>query len=260
MPDRAAFSSIISPIHALPVELLAEIFKLTIRDPTHIKDAFRVSQVCVDWRQIAQTTPRLWTEPIRVDLRTRSHDLDQVYADGLKAWLTRSTPLPVPISFIPLYTNISSRVLEVVLALAPRWRSLQVAGAGEFLGDDSTPLSLVSQLARSSLDCLEELDLGQFDEDIDPSSIISFATIPRLRKLSMDIHPQILVPWAQLTDLTLGYASPDIVINTLAQCPNLTGASVCTSRWTGIPEAGRGIFAFNHLHTLTVSFVEKRGT
>ncbi|KAF8208537.1 hypothetical protein K438DRAFT_1812397 [Mycena galopus ATCC 62051] len=254
--DVAALSSI-SPIRALPVELLAEIFKLTIHDPTHIKDAFRVSQVCADWRQIAQSTPQLWTGPIRVDLRTRSHDLDQVYVDGLKAWLTRSAPLPVPISFIPEYTNISPRVLEVVLTLAPRWRSLEV---GKFWEHKiSIPLSLVTQLAGGSLDCLEELDLaGRFVEDVDPSSIISFATVPRLRKLNMSIHPQIHVPWAQLNDLTLGYTSPDIALDTLAQCPNLTRASICTGGWTGIPEAGRDILSFSHLHTLTVSFVGER--
>ncbi|KAF8187008.1 hypothetical protein K438DRAFT_1495810, partial [Mycena galopus ATCC 62051] len=83
---------IISPIHTLPVELLAEIFKLAIDGHTHIKDAFQISQVCSDWRQVAHSTPRLWTRRLRVDLRS---DYSEVYAEGLRAWLARSTPLPI---------------------------------------------------------------------------------------------------------------------------------------------------------------------
>ncbi|KAJ7865670.1 hypothetical protein B0H13DRAFT_2203269, partial [Mycena leptocephala] len=67
----AALQSILAPIRTLPVELLAEIFSLTIREvpdklppwprkPSHVKDAFRVAHVCSDWRWIATSTPRLW--------------------------------------------------------------------------------------------------------------------------------------------------------------------------------------------------------
>ncbi|KAJ7928849.1 hypothetical protein B0H13DRAFT_1597074, partial [Mycena leptocephala] len=58
----AALRHLIAPIHKLPVELMAEIFLLAIRDDyTHIKDTFRISNVCSHWRQVADRTPRLWT-------------------------------------------------------------------------------------------------------------------------------------------------------------------------------------------------------
>ncbi|KAJ7264933.1 hypothetical protein B0H12DRAFT_1011517, partial [Mycena haematopus] len=60
----AALRHLLSPIRALPVELLAEIFELMIRDYNYsyayIQAVFRISQVCSDWRQVAHSTPRLW--------------------------------------------------------------------------------------------------------------------------------------------------------------------------------------------------------
>ncbi|KAJ7251150.1 hypothetical protein B0H12DRAFT_994479, partial [Mycena haematopus] len=55
----AALRHLISPIHTLPVELLAQIFELAIRDYIP-KDLFRISQVCSHWRQVSHSTPRLW--------------------------------------------------------------------------------------------------------------------------------------------------------------------------------------------------------
>ncbi|KAJ6466230.1 hypothetical protein C8R45DRAFT_839337, partial [Mycena sanguinolenta] len=74
--ERACVDSlryiIISPIRTLPIELLVEIFELAIDDKTHIKDVYRISQICADWRKVAHATPQLWTRPICVDLAGRS--------------------------------------------------------------------------------------------------------------------------------------------------------------------------------------------
>ncbi|KAJ6451601.1 hypothetical protein C8R45DRAFT_752434, partial [Mycena sanguinolenta] len=55
-----ALKYIISPIRSMPVELLSEIFDLTIEDQTHVQDAYRISQACSGWRQVAHNTSRLW--------------------------------------------------------------------------------------------------------------------------------------------------------------------------------------------------------
>ncbi|KAJ6455403.1 hypothetical protein C8R45DRAFT_784866, partial [Mycena sanguinolenta] len=63
---NAALRYIATPIRTLPVELLVEIFQLTIcndsgsSESQHIRDAFRVSHICRHWRQVANETPRLW--------------------------------------------------------------------------------------------------------------------------------------------------------------------------------------------------------
>ncbi|KAF8186932.1 hypothetical protein K438DRAFT_1021571 [Mycena galopus ATCC 62051] len=96
----AALRYIVSPIHALAAELLAEIFEHAIHDDTHVEDVFRVSQVCSDWRQVAHSTPRLWTGPIRLEWFQESQMGDHVAVEGLKAWLARSASLPVSIEYM----------------------------------------------------------------------------------------------------------------------------------------------------------------
>ncbi|KAJ7837712.1 Spo11/DNA topoisomerase VI subunit A [Mycena leptocephala] len=218
----AALRHLIAPIHTLPVELLAEIFLLTIRDDMmlHIKDAFRIAHVCSDWRRVANSTPRLWTGPIDVDLR--SDDLEEVYADGLNAWLARSAPLPIPISlqYTDWSKNTSSCITKEVLRIASRLRSVGIS--------DPMSVSFVRQLAACRLDSLEELDLGVIydkeQEISDPNTMLLFSTVPRLRKLHMNLHPnstQIVMPWAQLTDLNIIDASSPDTDGVQPLCPRL---------------------------------------
>ncbi|KAF7357616.1 F-box domain-containing protein [Mycena sanguinolenta] len=242
-----ALRYIISPIRTLPVELVAEIFDLAIEDKTHIHDAHRISQVCADWRQVAHKTPRLWIRPLRVNLCKKEN-----VSDGLKTWLARSAPMPIMIrmSFLPGLRDISAGILEEVLRVAPRLGSLQISTIL------AAPSSLVRQLGQCRLASLEELDLGRIDDEID-STPLSFTTVPRLRKLRIINCPiayQILVPWAQLTDLTVS-ASPDVTYGILSQCANLLKAVVITSRWAPLPVVNQTILFFSQLHTLSLDFL-----
>ncbi|KAJ6451580.1 hypothetical protein C8R45DRAFT_760422, partial [Mycena sanguinolenta] len=81
---------IVSPIHSLPVELLAEIFYLALWRYPNIKDMCRVSHVCSDWRQIAHSTPRLWARISSINLSQKGD-----VPESLTAFLARSAPLPV---------------------------------------------------------------------------------------------------------------------------------------------------------------------
>ncbi|KAF7357548.1 hypothetical protein MSAN_01351100 [Mycena sanguinolenta] len=241
---------IISPIRTLPIELLVEIFRFAINDETHVKDAYRISQICADWRKVAHATLRLWTRPIRVDLGSRRiHGKEQFYAYGLGAWLARSAPLPLPVSLQLDLPTADPRILGQVIRIAPRIRSLNCS--------DYFPFSLISRLARCRLDCLEELELGLTDVDIPQPPALT--TVPRLRKSSITIQsaePHVLVPWAQLTDLALDSDSPSIILDILSQCPTLTHASICTSGWPGYIAAPmkQPPLPFSHLHTLSLDF------
>ncbi|KAF8208446.1 hypothetical protein K438DRAFT_274468 [Mycena galopus ATCC 62051] len=151
--------SLICSIRTLPVEMLAAIFEFAIRD--HIRNAFRISQVCSDWRQVVHGTPQLWTGPIEVDLEGKIGHQTRAYADGLKAWLVRSAPLLITLT-LELggrlgNTMINHRILEEVLTTGPRWRSLKIR-LGTF--DVPSGRSLLSRLAECRLDNLEELDMG----------------------------------------------------------------------------------------------------
>ncbi|KAF7357460.1 hypothetical protein MSAN_01342100 [Mycena sanguinolenta] len=239
-----ALKHIVSPIRTLPVELLVEIFELAIEDRTHIDDVHRISQVCSDWRQAAHGTPRLWTRTLRVKLCKG----DEV--DGLKAWLARSAPLPIRISFPPESGDIDVNILVEVLRVATRWRSLKLGC--------TLPRWLVRQLSKCRLNSLEDLDLEIIHDNETNSIPISFTTVPRLRKLIINLidfpaAPQPLVPWVQLTDLTISNRDHDVIFGILAQCANLIAASVTTGG-RQLPQVRRDIVILSQLHTLSLLF------
>ncbi|KAF7357480.1 Cytochrome P450 [Mycena sanguinolenta] len=236
--------TVVSPIHTLPVEILSEIFDLTIKDETHIHDAHRISHICSYWRRVAHSTPRLWTRTLEVHLCEKRN-----VADGLKTWLERSAPLPVSLVFTPI-RDINLPILEEALRVAPRCRSLQ------FDPNSTMPPWLTRRLAQCSLDHLEALDLGRVHARGEEHSSSSF-TAPRLRKLSM-VHLgalQIVVPWAQLTELNLGCGSLDVIFEVLGQCANLTEASIRIYGWSQFHAVGNDIAVrFSQLHTLSLYF------
>ncbi|KAF7363553.1 hypothetical protein MSAN_01011900 [Mycena sanguinolenta] len=189
-PRVATLRHLLSPIYTLSAESLSEIFELSIGNQKHIKDVLRISQVCSDWRQFAQSTPQLWTRPMEMDLRKcRSNDVE-----GYIAWILRAAPLTMPVSLLP-DASITRHTLDGILKTAPRWRSLQL------------------------LDNLKELDLaGDFNED-EPTAFPSFSAVPRLRKLYMIIYSTplpIILSCTQLTNLTFGTHFPNIAFNILA--------------------------------------------
>ncbi|KAF7357629.1 F-box domain-containing protein [Mycena sanguinolenta] len=252
----AALRYLISPIHTLPVELLIEIFKLSIDDVTHIEDAFRISQVCSHWRRTAHNSPRLWTRPLEVDVG-KSKKSTRAYADGLKTWLGRSAPLPLDITLLLDSTGVSRRILEEVLRISLRWRALLF----DWEGYEPPPLSLVSRLAECRLDSLEELDLGRdaIVRDIDIPDLPSFAAAPNLQVLTICIESNALIcgmPWAQLIYLHLEcYSSPDDALDILAQCANLESASIRIRGWEsdGLA-ANRDMITLTNLDDLSIPF------
>ncbi|KAJ7237472.1 hypothetical protein B0H12DRAFT_1327076 [Mycena haematopus] len=81
--------------------------------------------------------------------------------------------------------------------------------------------------------------------------------ISQLRNLSIHFASNalsILVPWAQLTDLTLGAGFPNIALDVLGQCANLIKATVSTAGWDVLPEARQDIVVLSHLHFLALDF------
>ncbi|KAF7357472.1 F-box domain-containing protein [Mycena sanguinolenta] len=254
-----ALKYIASPIYSLPVELLSEIFDLAIEDETHVEDAHRISQVCSDWRRVAHHTPRLWTRTLGVYFC----DEKERMADGLKAWLARSAPLPVSILFAGggPGEGVNPSILEEALRVAHRWRSLQLENEYAIL-----PRWFLHQLSQCRLHSLEELDLGPIlgddDEDDDEQDTDSipmvFASVPRLRKLRIFqfFFRQTVMPCVQLTDLTIDNVDPNIALDFLAQCPNLLVASVTISGWPQVPGSPlqfpfrQDVLVLNQLSTL----------
>ncbi|KAJ7727364.1 hypothetical protein B0H16DRAFT_1779289 [Mycena metata] len=249
----AALRFIIAPVRALPVELLIEIFALTIRTDAgeipsrspHFADVFRVTHVCSEWRAITHGTPRLWTG--RIVLYTRRAWDDSRHVDGLRSWLARSAPLSLAVSMNPTEESLPS-LEEELFNISPRWRSLELG--------DLPPPSFLSRLAKRGLENLEGLIL-RFPRDPEEGRALSFGVTPRLRKLTAWFIPNSLnVPWAQLTDLYMvwqgapGFNPLDI----LAHCPNLVQLSLIVPFLSIIFPARADIIVLPHLCQCALNF------
>jgi len=75
--------------------------------------------------------------------------------------------------------------------------------------------------------------------------------------MDMNSH-QIVMPWPQLTDITLsGGSSPETVLGILAQCVCLVKASIDTIGWLQLPQARTDFMALTHLRILSLNFLWK---
>ncbi|KAK7001077.1 hypothetical protein R3P38DRAFT_3217195 [Favolaschia claudopus] len=149
--DNTSPTEVVSHIGSLPIELLAEIFDLTISDETHIFDVFRISQVCAFWRRVA-------------------HDAPTLRPCGSQDWGPCAREAWSP----------NSCIWDTVLEIAPRLRSVQSSAY-----KDRIPLSvpLFERLARDKpiLDSLETVYVRAAATD----PILPRNTLPRLRNLSI---------------------------------------------------------------------------
>lgn len=244
----ASLQCLSAPIRTVPVELLAEIFTLTMREEaqhlSHFKQAFRLSHVCAHWREIANTTPRLWIWPIVVGNPRILPMAEDANIDVMQNWLSRSASLSVPVvitiggkqdetSDIPL-------VLEELLRISHRWGSLHIRG--------SPPPALLRRLVEQGKDSLEGLFLSNLDG---PPYILSLNTTPRLRQVSILGSTLLEMPWAQLTDLTLNISDDPLSI--LAQCIHLITASLVIN--TVITQRSTSAFILYHLRSLFLCHV-----
>ncbi|KAJ7726486.1 hypothetical protein B0H16DRAFT_1592387 [Mycena metata] len=250
----AVLRHLAAPIRSLPVELLAEIFSLTIRDKEllylshfqHFQDAYRVSHVCSEWQQIALCTPQLWTGTVAITVEEAGAD-----ADGLRAWLARSDPLPMPVVLAGLWNSEALHlppVLEELLRVAPRWGILHLDG---FL-----PPMFYQRLTECTLDSLEAANLVPLYSDDIETVNSSLGVSPRLRKLDVNADPALDMPWAQLTDLTLAYGSASVCLDILAHCTNLVTLTLNADL---VDDIGTNV-TLPSLRVLTLSLCSERQT
>ncbi|KAK7061214.1 F-box domain-containing protein [Favolaschia claudopus] len=266
LATRAALQHLASPIRTLPVEILSEIFLLTLRslpesesDFSHIPAAHRVSQVCSEWRFVALHTPQLWAGPLTFRLNKVSSAQNELYAAGLRVWLARSAARSIPIIFRffwdddDSWNSLNRRTLEEVVHVASRWRSLHFYGSGH------RALSILRGLEPDSLLCLEELVLWTAEQDearIDPTNIQCFSTAPKLRKLAINVSCRVPMPWAQLTALTLSDINTlDALADVFNQCPGLVHVHISLPG-ERLPAGRVNLIVLNHLRTLVLNFRE----
>ncbi|KAL1683197.1 hypothetical protein EV122DRAFT_286731 [Schizophyllum commune] len=220
--------------------------------------ALALSWVCRRWKAIALANAEFWTPPVieivlsayESKYRDPMADPEQDIWDGeakvkerldnharsvanavavLRCYLERSksTPLPYVKFCCPMNDEARSTwetsVGDIVRVLAPtisRWKRCLL------------PPVLANNLARLTQGAqpllIERVEIGYTMHEFLHVYSDVFAHAPRLRSYEGPLDPGVVLPWAQLTDLTITtFARISDVLVVMRRCPNLVTLSVC---------------------------------
>ncbi|KAJ6618878.1 hypothetical protein B0H10DRAFT_1947277 [Mycena sp. CBHHK59/15] len=215
----------IAPIRKLPMELLTEIFLLSIEDSFYNcrEDVLRLSQVSGYWGQAN-------------------------LSDLHKARMDRSSdplPLLIWIDTVLLSTDLAL-LMAVLLSVASRWKSLSTtfASVNSFVG-----------LRPDIFPILQSVRLSGKEEAPEGYLVCALETAPRLKSVTQSPKNGVVcMPWQQLTELDLTLNSPASCRRIMLACQNLVSATLRTAPWATSSDVARIPKTLPFLETLMVSF------
>ena len=193
---RQMLANLLSPVRFLPPELLGEIFRYCLPQDYDEAGAHKAvmlpSHVCKRWRDVAFSTPALWTTTV---LHVTDETLES-RAALVTAWLSRSGSLPL--SFTLTGRGNVLPILDFLLQHCARWKYINL----------SVPLEMLRCLkeAKGHLQRLETMEIDVRDMHGTPPYWVEqiFESAPRLRKVLLScrfIWNGLNGSWAQLTEL-----------------------------------------------------------
>jgi hypothetical protein len=191
-------------IKHLPVEVLSEIFLLVVKSWScdlfgggGLPPPMQLARICRAWRQIAFSTPLLWTF-IRVVLPTKRLD---VYEELLREWIARSAGCPLHLEIfgddLSPQKNFRS-IFTLLLQSRNRWNNLETG--------DFNDLLVVMSDAKYDFPSLRELRIDPVTRTrwAPLPSPLPFKCCPQLRKLTTSLkHSDILIDWNTIEELDL---------------------------------------------------------
>ncbi|KAJ7159966.1 hypothetical protein C8R43DRAFT_1064036 [Mycena crocata] len=220
------------PVLALPNEMLAEIFRHFL--PIYpfcpplvgTLSPMTLTQVCQKWRNVALSTPVLWRA---ISLNGMVQDHEDVVDDRcegqisvLKAWLSRSGCLPLSIQAHDFWFCgfLAPGALTALVPHRARWEHVTL---------EMLPSQL--NLLEDSMPCLRHLEIWLGMGNPYPASL---QDMPRLRAVTLwDFsYPLHLLPWSQLTSLTLVGQPHHKCTLILKQTPNLVHCMLVLFAWS----------------------------
>ncbi|KAF7975305.1 hypothetical protein HWV62_10082 [Athelia sp. TMB] len=221
-------TGLLSSLRLMPAEIFGEIFSFLKAGyqeiPSSRSHILLPTHVCQYWRQIALSTPSLWTE-ITIDLGYRTDIVPEL--ESVQAWLTRSRDCPLSINLQSQYSQSEEAwndVLGLLLPHARRWRHVIISLRFKI------DLSSVKHL----LIVLETLELRDNDMQLEGQETLLSMT-PNIVSLEADLYGS-TIPQAprndsplrlcKLENLKLSYKSGSSLFDCL-ELPWLTSFEIC---------------------------------
>ncbi|KAJ6468678.1 hypothetical protein C8R47DRAFT_1151326 [Mycena vitilis] len=196
------------PVWTVPPEIISEIFMRTLppypRAPPLIgpSSPTTLTQICRQWRELALDLSPLWSV---VHLGDSASGLGWA-KHMVRLWLERSRCCPLDIRLGPNTNRVDD---ALVLSHRARWECLELHRK-----------ELDPDIFAGPMPLLRRVKI-QFDER--PRESFSLHDVPLLRSAVLDYMAasQVVLPWTQLTSLTLLEIYPDECVPILLKTPNL---------------------------------------
>ncbi|KAJ7817821.1 hypothetical protein B0H13DRAFT_2456665 [Mycena leptocephala] len=200
------------PVLTLPNEIVSEIFIHFLPaypeypPPTGLLSPTLLTHICRTWREIALSTATLWSA-----IGT-SYDDDLSLKQQIQIfdlWLKRSRFCPLSLRIVA-ETGVA-KIFAVVVPHRARWEHLELGG----LSPSHLPI------IEGPMPLLRHLSLGL--SEYPATNVLAFRDAPLLRTvvLSPDAASSVILPWAQLTSLTLCSFYPRECVPVLQKTLNL---------------------------------------
>lgn len=215
---------------AIPIDIWEEIFVrcLPSEDPNHTACAapLLLCQVCRAWRQLAISSPNLWSS-MRVVV---SLGEPRPHTALIAQWLERSGSLPLALSLYQ--TNeaegnciATGDVLEIFKQYIHRWQDIRLDLASPRCHNQlgpykrKAPLLEKFHMRSQRLDEIPEQDLLGMFEEVPQLSMLSVSSIAAL---DYGADTNLTIPWNQLTHVSIDFdMSIGKVFLLLRKCHNL---------------------------------------
>ncbi|KAJ7623971.1 hypothetical protein DFH06DRAFT_758716 [Mycena polygramma] len=200
------------PVLTLPNEITSEIFVHVLPPYPDFPELIgpfsptSLTQICRSWREIALGTPKLWSA---ISLPADDPEWELRI---LELWLQRSLHRPLYIELGPVTTWAVNKFVEAMTPHRARWEYLDIDLEGDNLQFLNAPMPLLRHL---------ELTVTTEDEGtLDP---VAAYGVPLLHTVVLDdlAAERIILPWTQLTSLTLYRVFPSECLPIVAQTRNL---------------------------------------
>ncbi|KAJ7472724.1 hypothetical protein FB451DRAFT_1558891 [Mycena latifolia] len=238
--DIDAHLALLSPARRLPEDILREIFVASLPSTHNAIMASRESplllcQVCSGWRNVALTTPQLWSSlHLVIPDESRAENIYSL----VERWISRSGILPLSVSIgvssslMNSDTTIAAPFIALLVAVSTRWQHI------EFTTPPHNNMDYFSQ-PLSALSPADVPNLTRVKFGIEnPTALWSpFLAAPSISHLAITLIPEdvggfSVISWHSLTRLDLGSTDQDApwtgrnILEALQRCVNLEGCSL----------------------------------